>query len=159
MTVQTATGTRVYIGPQALSTVDTIAEFAALSPWTEVGEVESVGEFGDESALATFTALNDSRVRKLKAARDAGVLPLVCGRDPLDAGQQAMIDAEGTKYEYAIRVDFEDAPSEAYIPSTYYFRALITSKRENVGANDNVIRRTFNIAINSEIFEDMAALS
>lgn len=159
MTVKTAAGTKVYIGPQATSAVDSVAEFEALSPWTEVGEVESVGEFGDESALSDFASLGDARVRQVKAARNAGTLPLVVGHDPLDAGQLALIAAEAQPYEYAVQVEIADAPSGSYTNTKQYFRALVSSKRMNVGAQDNVVRRTFNIAIQSEIFEDIAAPS
>lgn len=154
--VITASGTRVFIGAAAGSTIDTIAEFEGLSGWTEVGLVESVGEYGDEANPVTFQALGDGRVRKSKGARDAGTLALVCGHDPTDAGQAALIAAEGTNVNYAFKIILPDGPV-GYSDTIQYFRGLVMGKRQNVGNNENIVRRNFNIGINTEIFEDPAS--
>ena len=69
MAVNTAAGSTFAIGPQGTyaSTVDwtdtesnIIDAFEALV-WTEVGEVEDLGEFGDEASEITFTALANDR--------------------------------------------------------------------------------------------------
>jgi len=154
--VITASGTRVFIGAAAGSTIDTIAEFEAISGWTEVGLVESVGEYGDEANPVTFQALGDGRVRKSKGARDAGTLALVCGHDPTDVGQAALIAAEGTNNNYAFKIILPDGPV-GYSDTIQYFRGLVMGKRQNVGNNENIVRRNFNIGINTEIFEDPAS--
>lgn len=157
MTISTASGTKVYIGPAVIQTdADTLAELKALA-YTEVKEVESIGEFGDESAVVPFSAIGDGRVRKSKGARDAGTLALTVGRDPLDAGQNAVKAAQKTKQVYAIKIVAADAPGAGYSNSAFYFRGLVTSSRDNIGTNDNVVKTTFNIAIDSEIYEEPAA--
>jgi hypothetical protein len=144
MAITTATGTKVYIGPAvAQAAADTLAELEALTPYVEVKEVESVGEYGDESSIVNFAALGDGRQRKSKGARDAGNLALTVGHDPLDAGQIALIAAEATNDAYAIKIELSDGPA-GYENSVHYFRAIVSSKRMNVGNND------------SEIFEDVA---
>ncbi|KSV79003.1 hypothetical protein N182_18600 [Sinorhizobium sp. GL2] len=155
MTITTATGARYFIGgttaiPYASGDAAAIAAFEALT-WVEIKEVEDGGEIGDESADVTFQSLSDGRVRHLKGARDAGTLALVVGDDPFDAGQQALRDAEKTKFQYNIKVEYEDAPDATYSNSVDYFRCLVMSARKQVGAGDNVLRRTFNIGINTEI--------
>lgn len=150
MTVTTASGTRFYIGTTAAA--DTLTEYEA-DTYVEVGEVESLGEFGDESASVSFTSLGDARVRKSKAARDAGTIALTCGRDPHDDGQNALKAAERTKFEYNIKVVAADNLDANDPPTIYYFRGLVMSARENYGANDNIVRTTFNIGINTEILE------
>jgi hypothetical protein len=155
--ITTASGTRVFVGPATDSTFDTLAEFQAISPWTEVGLVESVGEFGDKSNPITFEALGDSRVRKAKGARDAGTLAIVCGADPTDVGQLALTAAEETNSNYAFKVILPDQIGGVGIPTTLYFRGLVMGKRLNVGNNSNVIRRNFDVGINSQIFEDAAS--
>jgi hypothetical protein len=154
----TASGTRVYIGAAVTSTAaDTIAEFTAMTGWTEIGLVETVGEFGDESSAVTFAAIGDGRMRKAKGARDAGTIALTVAHDPLDAGQAAIDVAEGTNNNYAFKVVLPDAPTDAYSDSIFYFRGLVMSKRKNIGANDNVVRNTYNVGVNSEIFTDPAS--
>lgn len=152
----TASGTRFYIGAAATSTVDTIEEFEAVSGWTEVGLIESLGEFGDQSNDVTFAAIGDSRMRHAKGARDAGTLALTCAHDPLDAGQAAMEAAEATNDNYMFKVVLPDGPA-GYSDTILYFRGLVMSKRKNVGTNDNVVRNTYNIGINTEIFENPAS--
>ena len=153
MAVVTASGTIVEIGPQVVPSVaDTLVEFQALSGWTPIGEVESVGEFGDQANDVTFSAVGDARVRHIKGARDAGVMALVCGHDPQDTGQAALELAEQTKFQFAFRVTLPDSPGAPFTNTIYYFRALVGSRRKNIGNNDNVIRNTYNVLLVSEVF-------
>lgn len=153
MAFSTASGTQIFIGPSISSTTDTLAEMQALSPWTEVGEVSSIGEYGDQSNDVTFQSLGDGRVRHTKGARDAGTMVLTVARDFSDAGQQALIDAEGTNLEWAFKVVYDDALTVSGTGTVEYFRAKVMGKRSSPGSGDNVITRTFNLGINSEIFE------
>lgn len=154
MTITTATGARYFIGGTTAisyaSDAAAIAAFEALT-WVEIGEVEDGGEVGDESSDVTFQSLSDGRVRHLKGARDAGTLALVVGDDPLDAGQIAIRAAEQTKFLHNFKIEYEDAPDPAYSNSVDYFRGLVMSARKQIGAGDNVLRRTFNIGINTAI--------
>lgn len=154
--ISTASGTKVYIG-QAVTTAqaDTLAEFQAMSNWTEIGLIESLGEFGDEASDVAFAALGDGRTRHAKGARDAGTMAITVAHDPTDPGQAAAIAAEATNVNYAIRVTLNDGPA-GYSDTEMYMRGLVRSKRLNVGTNDNVVRRTINIGVNSEIFEALA---
>lgn len=157
--IKTASGTRVYIGASITATdADTLAEFEAMSAWTEIGLIESVGEFGDQSNEVTFSALGDARVRRSKGARDAGTMAVTCGHDPTDVGQAAVEAAEQTNFNYAFKVELPDAPAAGYSNTQIYFRGLVMSRRKNVGTNDNVIRNNYNIGINSELFTDQATL-
>jgi hypothetical protein len=155
MAITTASGSKFYIGP-VTNELDDAAGMAALT-WVEVGEVETLGEFGDEASTVTFASIGDGRVRKLKGARDAGTMEITVGRDPRDAGQIAMKAAERTKFQYAMRVTAADAPDENDTDSVYYFLALVSSARDNYGENDNVVRTTFAVQINSEILEVASA--
>jgi hypothetical protein len=154
--IVTATGTRFWIGPITGPDVDTTTEFAALA-WVEVGLVETYGEIGDEAAAVNFAAVGDGRVRKSKGARDAGTMALTVGHDPTDLGQMAMEAAEGTNKNYAFKMVLPDRPDEDGTDTVQYFRGLVMSRRRNIGGNDNVIRRTYAIAINTEIYEVPAA--
>lgn len=153
MTVRTAAGSKLYIGPVAASTVDTQGEFEALA-YVEVGEIESIGDFGDQAAATSFTALGDRRVRKIKTTFDAGTISLTLGRDPSDSGQAAMIAALAEDDDYAFKVTLNDAsqgsPSS---PTTFYFRGQVQSYTTNIGNAENVVKATTNIAINSAIIE------
>lgn len=159
--ISTATLARIFLGPVALPSVDTQAEFAVLTPYLEIGMVENLGEFGDEANKVTASPLGEARVRKAKGVADAGTLALTVYHDPLDAGQAAMIACAAPTYRQkrAFKVILPDAPDEAtYTNSVIYFRGLVMSRRRNVGAADNVIRTTFSIEIDSGLTEVLAGL-
>lgn len=146
----TATGAKLFIGPSVTNTTDTAAEYAALT-WTEVGLIETLGEFGDESNEVTFAVLGDGRIRKAKGARNAGTLAITVAHASDDTGQQAMIAAEATYSNYAFKVVLPNRLNATGTDEIQYFRGLVMSKRQNIGNNDNVVRRTFNLGVNSEI--------
>jgi hypothetical protein len=150
--ITTATGAKIFIGPQTPTSTDTVSEFAALT-YTEIGLVESLGEYGDESSAVNFASLSDGRQRKAKGIRDAGNLALTCAHDTTDAGQQALVAAEATPLKYAFKVVLPDELTVGGTGTTQYFRGLVMSKRLNVGSADNVIRQTFSIGIDSAIAE------
>lgn len=153
MTIHTAAGTKIYIGPAVTESTDTQGEYEALS-YTEIGEVENLGEFGDTANVITFQNLGQRRVKKQKGSFDAGQIALTVGSDSSDTGQTALVAAFAADAEYAFRVIENDgsagSPSSG---TTSYFRAIVTSKPKNIGTVDNVVRRTFNIAIASELVE------
>lgn len=146
----TASGTRFFIGAAVTAAQsDSLAEFQAMTGWTEVGLVESLGAFGDKANLVTFAAIGDARVRKSKGARDAGDLAVIVAHDPADTGQIAMEAAEATSGGYAFKVVLPDAGA-----TIKYFQGLVNSQPLEVGANDHVVRKTYQVAINSAIFTD-----
>ena len=150
MTVNAAGGSKFYIGTTLSATSQ--AEFET-DTYTEVGEVENLGEFGDQANIITFASLADTRVRKFKGARDAGTMDVVVGDDPLNAGQDAMVAAEGQPNDYNFKVELNDPTSLSGTPSVFYFRGKVLSKRMNVGDVNNVVRRTFQVGVNSAIVE------
>jgi hypothetical protein len=154
--IVTASGTKVYIGAAVVATAaDSLAEFQAMTGWTEIGLIESLGEFGDQSADVTFAAIGDSRTRHAKGARDAGTMAITCAHDPTDVGQAALEAAEATNNNFAFKVVLPDGPAN-FSDTELYFRGLVQSKRKNVGTNDNVIRNTYNVGVNSEVFTALA---
>lgn len=154
--IVTASGSRFFIGPTIDSSYDTLAEFQAISGWTEVQLIEDLGEDGDESSKVTGASVGDSRMRKAKGVRDAGTKTIICFHDPRDAGQAAMELAEQDKNNYAFKEIVNDAPV-GLNNSVRYFRGLVMSRRQKKGTTDNIIRKTYPIEINSAIFEDPAS--
>lgn len=160
MAVSKTAGTRMYIGPvasaesiEAMTEEDAVTYFEGLSGWVEIEEIESFGDLGDNSEIATFANVKNRRVRKWKTTRDAGTMALVCGRDPLDAGQDAAIAAEKTDYDYAFKLVYSDAPDSDYANSVEYFAGMVVSRPTNLGGVQDMTKRTFNIGVNTAIYE------
>lgn len=161
MAIHTNADSKLYISPTSVN-VDTInamddaaavAFFEGISDWVEVEELEDLGELGDTSEAITFTALNNSRVRKLKGPRDAGTQTIVVGRDPLDDGQEAFIAAERTKFDYPVKIELADARTAGHSNSVLYYAGMVQGAPTNLGNVSNVVRRTFSVGINTAIYE------
>lgn len=150
MSGATTLGVRVFIGTTAPA--DSILDFEG-DTYTEVGGVVDVGDYGDEAAEVTSDRLSEGRTLKFKGIRNAGTLTLQVDDLPGDAGQDALIIAEGTNFDYNFRVEFDNAGPTDTQGGVDYFRAKVMSKGRNIGAANNMLRRTFNLGINSEIFE------
>lgn len=144
-------GSKLYIGGQlAAKSADFVeADFAAES-WVEVGWLETIGQFGDESNEITFNAIGEGRTQKLKGTRNAGTMEVVAGVDYEDAGQIALRAAEAEPNDYAFRVEFNDAP-EGGTASFRYFIAKVMSAREQLDGANNVIRVNTSLGINSNV--------
>lgn len=154
MAVNSANGSRFSIGTTLACA--NLADYQS-DVFTAVGEVEDLGEFGDESAEIVFTSLADGRVRKFKGPRNAGTVNVTCGDDPNNVGQDAMVVAEASTLDYNFRVEFNDAPTVSGTPSVHYFSGKVMSKKHNVGNASNIIKRMFAVGINSQIFSVDAA--
>lgn len=152
----TTSGAKLYIGGTVTSSVDSLPEFEALSGWTEIGEIEDLGEIGDESTAVTGATIGDGRIRKAKGARDAGTMAVICFHSAIDVGQMEARAAQRTNFNYAFKLEIPDAETEDFSNTLMFFRGLVMSERLRLGTNDNIMRRTFNIAVNSEVYEDVS---
>lgn len=148
MTVKTASGSTLAIGDTSVASTQT--QYEAVT-FTGIGEIESLGTIGDAANPVTFASIGDGRVRKSKGARDAGTMEVVCGHDPNDTGQAALDAAEATNYEYNFKLTFADARNENYTNTVWYFRALVITANADIGTNDNIVRKRYQIGVNSAI--------
>ena len=150
MTVNTAAGSKFFLGTTQAAVAQ--ADFEADS-YVEVGEVEDLGTIGDKASEQSFTALGDRRVRKVKTSYDAGTMSVKSGFDGSDDGQAALVAAFATDFDYNIRVELNDQLTIGGTPTILYFRGKVMSKPYTIGAVTNIVRRTFDVGINSAIIE------
>jgi hypothetical protein len=157
-------GARFYIGTDA--EVDFATDAAAIADfdddtYVEVQWLQDMGDFGAESEIYTRRFIDKDYTEKRKGARDAGVMNLVVGRDPLDPGQAAMLAAEADTSNVPVnfKVVLNDKPEAAGTPSAYYFKGLVASARVNLGDEANQTTVTFAVAISGRIVGEMAALA
>lgn len=152
MSINTAAGTRFFIGPRVDQDLPA-SESAAITllsglTYTEVGEVENLGDYGDEVGDVTFAALGDSRTRHLKGLSDAGTQDLTIGFDSGDEGQIALVAAQKdrSRWNYAVKITYTDGQTD-------YFVGKVMSMRKTVGGAEDVIRRSVSVGINSAVYE------
>lgn len=111
MTVYATNGAKLFIGgTKSQQSADYVVGDFSSQSWVEIKEVENMGKVGDTSESVDFTAVGDARKRIQKGARSAGTMEVICGIDPADAGQIAAIAAEKTIFDYAFKIQYNDAP-------------------------------------------------
>jgi hypothetical protein len=155
VTINTNAKSRLFIGA-ANNTISTLAEFEA-ETWTEIKEVEDLGEFGVEGSEQKFLSLADGYVRKLKGSLDAGTLDVIVGRDPADPGQNQARAAAESWFKFPFKVILNDRPTPTGEDTVYYFRAVVTSAKSKYGTADDIVRTTIKLSIDGHILEIPAA--
>src|SRR5580765_2389638 len=102
MTVLVSTLCKIAIGTSAAASVDTQAEFEAIT-FTNISQIQNLGEFGDAFNDIAVAHLDDGRTQHYKGVADAGVMSLVLSYDGTDTGQIALLAAaaDTTSTNYA----------------------------------------------------------
>jgi len=152
MSINTGAGTRFYIGPR-LSAELPAAKAAALTllaglTYVEVGEMESIGDYGDTINDVSFSGLASGRAKHLKGLADAGSAELSIGFDAGDAGQLALVEAflDRSRFDYPVKVVYVDGETD-------YFAVKVMSNKKTGISVEGVLKRTVTLGINSEIYE------
>lgn len=157
MSIYATQQSKVYVGQvQASQSTDFVESDFDSHSWVEISWLESIGAFGDESSEITFDAIGEGRTQKIKGVRNAGNMELVCGIDWEDAGQNTLRGAQTEIFDYAFKVQFNDAPSGG-TPSLRYFIGKIMTAREELGVANNVMKLNATIGINSNVVNVSAA--
>lgn len=156
--IKTGTGCTISIGTVLAAPNGTAAEYAA-DTYASVGDVESIGRFGDKRASVTFAALSDGRMRKARGTADAGDSEVVYAHVTANSGQDAIYAAfnatSQSNDEFNFRIQLNDLISTS--PTTFYFRARIMGREVLEIVNDGVVRVAATLAINTTVLEVAAA--
>lgn len=151
MAIFAMAGSKIYIGTTAAASDET--EFAADS-YTEITPAETIGDFGDTATDVKFLGIGDSRAQHLKGSKDAGTVQLTCGRDDTDAGQIACLAAFASPLDFNFKVEWNNAATLMGTKGITYFRGKVMSKKLVNGTGpDNVLKRQFDIGINTDQVE------
>lgn len=142
--VHTAAGSKLYIG----GTGALISE----SSWVEVGEIVDFGEFGKQFNLVTHNPVGDRATYKFKGSYNNGSLAMQLGQDPTDAGQEDVLAALETDYEYNFKVELNDAPDVSGATNTIFtFKGIVMSYTTQIGSVDSIVGSACTIEISGDI--------
>jgi hypothetical protein len=154
MAIKTGTGCSLAIGTTLATTGGTQAEYEA-DAYAAVGEIEEIGEYGDERSIVEFAALGDGRMQKARGVANAGDATITYAHKTADTGQDNLKTAfEATSQstdEFNFRILFNDQISTS--PTKFYFRARISGRRVLAITNDGVIKVRATLAINTAVLE------
>lgn len=145
-------GCKIYIGA-AMDLPDgdvAAADFTTVT-WTQINGWTQMGAFGDASQLITTNLIDKDRDVKQKGTRNAGSMQNVFALEAADAGQLAVIAAEGTNDNYPFKVELNDMASGGSTNSTRLFLGLVTSAQEAGGNANTVQSLNVTIEINSNV--------
>ena len=133
----TAKGTKVSIGDK----------ITTLSPtYTEIGMIESIGEFGPEANTGSFTPIGTGLAGKYMGTTDNGDVQLTIAKTTTDTGLTELISAQKSDDPLAYKIELSDG-------TAYTFNGLCRSCRVNVGSGDDAVKITATIAITGTITE------
>lgn len=147
-------GSKFYIGgAKTFSDSDlTEASFTG-ETWAEVKGIETISPFGDQATYGNFTSLGDRRTTRFLSMFEASDMEISMARNVLDPGQDKLRDAgldPGTNY--ACRIVYDDAPPGG-TPSEDMFIALVGPMQRSGGGNQDALKWSVTLGINSNIVE------
>lgn len=141
--------------------VDFVAADFASIVWTEVRNWTDMGPVGDAAALITTSIIGNRRDQKSAGTRNSGSMANTFAALPTDAGQAALLLANGTGANYAFKVELNDKPVIGAAPknSIRYFVGIVLSAQETGGAANSVRNLVSTVEINSNIVRVAASAS
>ncbi|WP_102960219.1 hypothetical protein [Mangrovicella endophytica] len=155
-------GSKVFIGG-ALDdkSADYVAADFTSQAWVEIKGLTQIGTFGDTSNAITSDQIGENRTKTIKGTRNAGTIELVADINYADAGQLAAIAAEKSPADFAIKIQFNDAPATGSSPkpSTRMMIGKVMSAAEALDQANNAMKLNISIAINSNIVRTVASAS
>lgn len=155
----TNAGTKIYVCTTAQTSVPlNQAAFEALV-YVQIGNVGNRGDFGADTNIVNYDTMDTSVTQKAKGITDAGNFEIEVARIFDDAGQVAMRAAALTKYNYAVKIEFADAPSGSYDNTIMYCAGIITGPVLNGGGPEDFVTETYTVGFNQLPVVVEAALS
>lgn len=147
MTVHSGSGTGLSVCALAPATHNA-AGFAALA-WTQVGELESIGELTINHATVAFTNLFSGKTSVSKGAEEAITVDVGVALDRDDAGQALMTAA---RKSLTALYSFKIAESNGDV---VYFQAFVMRERITGGSGVNDVKMGgYTLGVNSPAASD-----
>ncbi|NLS03623.1 hypothetical protein HGP14_09655 [Rhizobium sp. P32RR-XVIII] len=145
----TLAGAKVSISTAAVTLPLDATGFAALT-FTPVGSVGNLGDYGASPNMVNYNTLDTEVTSKAKGVEDAGELSIEVARIFDDVGQIAMRAAAATKFNYAIKIEYADAPTEDWSNTVMYAAGPVSGPQMLGGSTDDFIRESYTVAFTDQ---------
>ena len=145
----TLAGTKVWISTAPVTLPLNAADFGALT-FTEVKSVGNLGDYGSAPNIVNYDTLDTEVRSKAKGVEDAGELSIEVARIFDDPGQIAIRAAALTKFYYAVKVEYADAPSEDWSNTIMYAAGPVTGPQLLGGGTDDFVRESYTVAFTDQ---------
>lgn len=141
--------TKVFISTTAVSFPLNEAGFEALD-YEEVGHVGNLGDYGVSPNIVSYNTLATKVTSKAKGVEDAGDLTIEVARVFDDLGQMQLAAAAETKFHYAVKIEYADAPSALYTNTIVYGAGPVMGPQRLGGSTDDFIRESFTVGFSDQ---------
>lgn len=111
--VRTSAGTTIHVSTD-LPASYTSTDYGTVTPWSYVGLISNVGEFGRTYQDVTYNPIDTRGTVHRKGTFDEGSLPLQAAYDPTDAGQGVLADAALTDDLISIKITLQSGEIQYY---------------------------------------------
>ena len=148
-----AVGSKVFIGNALPSTYDT-AGFDAVT-WTEIGLIESIGEFGADAEIGEFTPLGTGIKAKTMGASDYGSFPMTIGKTATDDGLVALLAHQGQPGALPFKVEL--SKTGTLRNHRFMFAGLTKKTSTAIGQSPEMVRVMAEVVLVSDYVEAPAA--
>lgn len=130
------------------------AGYGALT-YEQICPLQSIGAFGTQFESVTFDDICTGLRTKIKGINDNGEMEVVAGYDDTNDGQIAAVAAakDTSTGNYNFKVTLPNKQNVTGNDAIFYFSGKVMSALTTPGAASDVVTRTFNIGINTEIIE------
>lgn len=146
--VSTHSGAKYYICSTAQTALPlTKTQFEALT-WIEVKNVGKLGEMGADTKIVSYDTLATDVTQKGKGVTNGGDIEIEVARVYDDAGQVALRAAALTHYNYAIKIEYADAPAAGYSNTIAYTCGIVTGPKRPGGSNEDFVLEKYTVAAN-----------
>ena len=131
-----------------------VAGYAALT-YEQICPLQSIGAFGTTFESVTFDDICTGLRTKIKGINDNGEMEVVAGYDDTNDGQNTAVTAAKDKStaNWHFKVTLPNKQNLTGTDAVFYFSGKVMSATVTPGSASDVVTRTFNIGINTEIVE------
>ena len=126
-------GATIAISATLPATYDAAGYGATTITYTAIGKVETYGNHGVTANVSTFTPVDTATVTKIKGHKDYGVMNLVFGSMPTDAGQIIVLAASESNNHYSIKLSYPDG-------EIHYIDVIVSKYEYQDGSVDDVAK-------------------
>jgi hypothetical protein len=144
----TLLGTKVSISTTSVDKDANLATVEALT-FAEIGSVGNLGDYGVSPNNVNYNTLGRDLTVKSKGVQDGGDCQIEVAYIYDDAGQVAIRAAALTKFNWCLKIEYADAPSEDFSNTIVYLKGIISGPMKLGGGPDDFHREQFTMGVNA----------
>jgi len=138
--INSLSGATLSISASIPATYDAAGYGATAMVYTDVGEIESFGNYGVTAAVTEFTPVDTAVVAKVKGSKNYGTMSLMLGHVPVNAGQVIVKAASESTAAYSVKIAYPDT-------SVHYLDVLVAKYEYQDGSVNDVLKIAVEFAL------------